>query len=188
MSKDNRMPIVIIPPGQLPNFPGQGPGPVIPPVSGPNFPGQGPGIIIPPWLIPGIPNIPNLPGMQQRLDVRIKSVFADRYINVEGNNLLQANIQNANRAPIFRLIFIDRNRFRLRIQGGNFVRVDNRDFLVADTDNRGASIFSLFRTDNREFAMIAPNGNFVRVRENDNRLVARAQNAGPRTRFRLREI
>ena len=172
----------LIQPSQLQNFQGQGPGPVIQPGQLPNFPWQWPVPVIPPWLIP------NLPGNQQRLDVRIKSVFADQYVNVAGNNFLHANISNANIAPVFRVIFIDRNRFRLRIQGGNFIRVNNNDFLVADTNNRGASIFILFRTGNREFAIMAPNGNYIRVRESDNRLVARAENAGPRTRFRFRDI
>ena len=174
-----------IQPGQQQNL--QGPGPAIQPGQQQNFPGQGPGVVIPPWLIPGLPNIPNVPGIQQRLNVRVKSVFADGYVNAERNNFLHANTQNANRAPIFILIFLDRNRFRLRLQGGNFVRVDNDGFLVADTNTNRASIFSLFRTGDREFVMMAPNGNFVRVREDDNRLVARAQNAGPRTRFRFRQ-
>lgn len=180
MSKNKRM--QVIQPGQQQNFQGQGLGSLIQPGQLPNFPWQWPDTVIPPWIIP------NLPGNQQRLDVRIKSVFADQYVNIAGNNFLHANISNINIAPVFRLIFIDRNRFRLRIQGGNFIRVNNNDFLVADTNNREASIFRLFRTGNREFAIMAPNGNYIRVRESDNRLVARAENAGPRTRFRFREI
>lgn len=197
MSKNKRMPV--IQPGQLPDFQGQGLGPVMQPDQSQNLQSQGPGPVIQPgqlqnfpwqWPVPVIPPwlIPNLPGNQQRLDLRIKSVFADQYVNVAGNNFLHANTSNANVAPVFRLIFIDRNRFRLRIQGGNFIRVNNNDFLVADTNNRGASIFRLFRTGNREFTIMAPNGKYIRVRENDNRLVARAENAGPRTRFRFREI
>ncbi|WP_195938065.1 hypothetical protein [Romboutsia sp. 1001713B170131_170501_G6] len=123
----------------------------------------------------------------ERSRVKIKSVFEDKFVVIGRDVFLYAAAESANRGDTFRII-IDGNKAKIREAGGSFVRVDNRDFLIADTDRRGATEFTIYRTGDREYVLRAPNGYFVRVRENDNRLVARAVSAGSRTRFRFRRV
>ncbi|WP_092926560.1 hypothetical protein [Romboutsia hominis] len=151
----------------------------------------------------GLPSMPPQPQPQQqqqqlkskpqpdsgneRSRVKIKSVFDDKFVVIGRDVFLYATAQNANSGDTFRLI-IDGNKARIREAGGSFVRVDNRDFLIADTDRRGATEFTIYRTGDREYVLRAPNGYFVRVRESDARLVARAVNADERTRFKFRRV
>ena len=82
----------------------------------------------------------------------------------------------------------DDNQVKIRIPDGNFIRVDNRDFLITDTDNRGATKFSMFKLHDKEYVFLAPNGYYVRVEDRDKMLVARAENPGPRTIFKFKEV
>lgn len=165
---------------------------IIPP--GVGFPHQGPGPVIPPWIIPGFlgPVKPPTPKPHQenkeRLTVNIKSVFTDEYVVVGYNNFLEATGRQVKKNGIFRLIMQDDNQVKIRIPDGNFIRVDNRDFLVTDTDNRGATKFSMFKLYDKEYVFLAPNGYYVRVEDRDKMLVARAENPGPRTIFKFKEV
>ena len=58
--------------------------------------------------------------------------------------------------------------------------------LVADTDKKGATKFRIYKISKKEYVLKAPNGYYVRVRRRDKMLVARAENAGPRTIFKFK--
>lgn len=153
----------------------------------PPFPGGYPGQDD----FPNFPSLPSTPKPEpnedEKLRVKIKSVFEDKFVVIGEDGYLYATAQNANKGNRFRLI-MDDNKVKIREVGGNFVRVDDRDFLIADTNKKGATEFKIFKTDDREYVLKAPNGYFVRVRDKDKRLVAKAENSGPRTRFRFRKI
>lgn len=161
----------------------------------PNFPGHGPGPVIPPWLNPNKPGIPNKPDIpdfppipddEEKIRIKLKSVYASKYVVIQDNDLLYALEENPKDGQTFVMIQLEGNRVKLRARGGNFIRVNENDFLVADTNRKDASIFKVYKTQEEEYVLMAPNGLYVRVREKDDRLVARAENPGPRTRFKFR--
>lgn len=163
-----------MPPGEYPwpNFPGQGPGPVVPPWSNPNK--------------PDIPDFPQIPEDDERIRIKLKSVYTNKYVVIEDNSLLYALEDNPKDGQTFVMIQLEGNQVKLRLRGGNFIRVNENDFLVADTNRKDASVFKVYKTEEGEYVFMAPNGLYVRVRERDDRLVARAENPGPRTRFKFR--
>ncbi|MGL5751746.1 MAG: fascin domain-containing protein [Paraclostridium sp.] len=156
----------------------------------PFIPGQGPGPVIPPWIKPDIPPFPSFPQPpkpeKEKLEVKIKSVSENSFIMVDYyNDYLYAGDNWQGQQVKFKLIILDGNRVKIKAEGGNFVRVDDRDFLVADTDRKGATKFNIYQVNNKEYVLQAPNGYYVRVRDKDKRLVARAENPGPRTRLKF---
>ncbi|WP_195250972.1 fascin domain-containing protein [Romboutsia sp. 1001713B170207_170306_H8] len=180
MKNKSRMPILIVP-GKGPIIlPPYGPGPVMPPNNEQNQPG-------------GFPNFPPIPNQSpnentNRIIIKIKSVFNDKFVQVGANRYLYSIGEYFNDGQVFVMILLDRNQIKIRIRGGNFIRIDDKGFLIADTDNKGASIFNIYSTSQNEYVLLAPNGYYVRVRESDNMLVARAENAGARTRFKFRKV
>lgn len=187
--------IVIIPPEENPFIHGPGPGQGIPPWGIP----VGPGPFIPKLPIkpnqPGnatMPNFPPIPQYQNKdkniLVVKIKSVFENAFVLVSKNNYLYATGANANQGATFRMTILEGNKVIIRVENQNFVRLDNRDILIADTDRNRATRFLVYQTNDREYVLRAPNGNYVRVRERDNVLVARAENPGPRTILKFRNV
>lgn len=193
MKNKYRMPILIIPGKGPVIWPPYGPGPVIPPNNQPSQPGP----VIPPNNQPnqpgGFPNFPPVPNQpsnenQNRIIMKIKSVFTDRFVQVGADGYLYAIGEYFNDGQIFVMILLDSNQIKIRIRGGNFIRIDNRGFLIADANNKDAAIFNIYSINQNEYVLLAPNGNYVRVRESDNMLVARAENAGPRTRFKFRKV
>ncbi|MGL5755032.1 MAG: fascin domain-containing protein [Paraclostridium sp.] len=138
---------------------------------------------------------PNYPGNnkpekpeEDKLKVKIKSVVEDEFVVVGEDEYLYATGKKSNENGIFKLVMINENEIKLRLVGGDFIRVDNKDFLIADTDKKGATKFKLYKLDNKSYALKAPNGYYVRVREKDKKLVAKAENAGNRTIFKFKTV
>lgn len=179
MNNKHRMPILIAP-GQGPIiFPPQdGLGPVMPPPW--NNPGGG--------GIPNFPPLPEKPENKDKLVIVIKSVFNNSFVQVGPNGYLYARGLYYNDGEVFTMILLDKNQVKIRVKGGNFISLDEREFLVANTDKKGASIFNVFSINRNEYVLMAPNGYYVRVREKDSMLVARAEQAGPRTIFKFRKM
>lgn len=142
-----------------------------------NQPGGGP--------MPGFPQLP--PGNNQ-IFFNIKSVIENRFVVVGPNNRLYATEQRALNSQVFRMIMQNNNTVKLRLRGSSFIRLDRNDMLVADTNNQGATLFRVFQSGRDEYVLQAPNGRYVRVRDNDKVLIARADNPGPRTRFKFRSV
>lgn len=178
MSYKDRTPIIVVP-GKGPiTFPPQGPGPVFPPPW--NKPGNG--------GLPIFPSLPKDPDKENKLLVAIKSVYADSFVKVGKDGYLYATGVNYYDGDVFRIIILDENQVHIRVKGGNFIRLDDREFLVADTDKKGATKFRVYSINKNEYVLMSPNGYFVRVRDKDNLLVAKAEEAGPKTIFKLRKI
>ncbi|HSQ88876.1 hypothetical protein [Romboutsia sp.] len=157
----------------------------------PFIPG-GPGPIYPPFIPKPKPEFPPLypeyDDEKETLKVKIKSVFEDEFVVIGYYDYLYATGEKVNKNGIFKIIILDENKAKIKIQGGDFVRVDERDFLVADTNKKGATKFRIYKINKKEYVLKAPNGYYVRVREKDKRLVARAEKAGPRTIFKFKTV
>jgi hypothetical protein len=134
------------------------------------------------------PLYPEYDDEKQTFEIKIRSVFEDEFVVVGDYDYLYATGEKVNKNGIFKLIILDENEAKIRIQGGDFIRVNERDFLVADTDRKRAAKFRIYKTNNKEYVLRAPNGYYVRVREKDKILVARAEKPGPRTIFKFRTI
>lgn len=171
MNMDNREPVIQIGPvPALPPWISPGPGPVIPPFP----PEEEPGPVIHPGQ-----DIPK---------VKIKSLFSNAFIIVGYNNILYAVGVIPQQGETFKMIPINNYQVKLRVVGGQFIRIDYNGALVADANKNTATVFNIFRTGYMEFSLMAPQGKYVSVRQRDNMLVARAEYAGPRTRFKFRRV
>jgi hypothetical protein len=185
MSKENRSPNgkIIIHPILIPGQQGK---------KKPFMPGYPPfmpgGSEYPPYIPEFPPLYPDYDDEKETFQIKIRSVFEDEFVVVGDNDYLYATGEKVNKYGIFRLIILDGNEARIRIQGGDFIRVNERDFLVADADRRRATKFRIYKTNNKEYVLKAPNGYYVRVREKDKMLVARAERPGPRTIFKFRTV
>lgn len=177
MKNMNRMPILVIPGKGHVVLPPYGPGPVIPPGNNPNQPD----------VDMNFPPIPSKPEDNNML-ITIKSVFVNKFIQVGVNSYLYARGEYFNDGTPFIMILLDRNQIKLRAQSGEFIRLDDRGFLIADTDNKGASIFNVSSVNKGEYVLMAPNGYYVTVRDEDYMLIARAENEGSRNIFKFRKI
>lgn len=155
-------------------------------------PGGGPGPVIfppyPPNPFPPIPPIPPSPQPENdKFKVKIKSVFENGFVTVGQNGYLYVAEDKYTKNAVFKLIF-DGNQVKIKYVNDNFVRVDERGFLIADTNKKGAAVFNLYKVDKEQYVLQAPNGYYVRVRDKDNLLVAKAENAGPRTIFKFKIV
>ncbi len=159
----------------------------------------GPGPALQPWIIPGpgpvIPPFPTetepgpvIPPGQDIPKVKIKSLFSNAFIIVGYDEVLYAVGAIPQQGETFRIIPINNYQVKLRIVGGQFVRIDYNGALVADANKNNATIFNIFRTGYMEFSLMAPQGKYVNVRQRDNMLIARSEYAGPRTRFKFRRV
>lgn len=152
---------------------------IIPPFGIPFKPGQGP--MYPPGYFPPVKNL------KDKI-IKIKSVVEDEFVIVEDDGYLYATGEKSNQNGVFKLIMLEGSRVKIRQDGGRFIRVDRDDFLVADANKEDATIFNLYKIDNKEYVLRAPNRYYVRVRDKDKALVARAENTGPRTIFKFKEV
>lgn len=160
-------------------------------------------VIYPPWMEDYIkdyidkyikdypwdkPDKPEDNDKEDSLKVKIKSVIEDEFVVVESDDYLYATGKKSNENGIFKIIMLDDDKVKIRLVGGDFIRVDDRDFLVADSNKKNATKFRLYKVDNKEYVLKAPNGYYVRVRDKDKRLVARAEGTGKRTIFKFKTI
>lgn len=169
MSIDNREPIIQI-----------GPDPALPPWIGPV-----PGSDIPPFPPETEPGSV-IPTGQDIPKVKIKSLFSNAFIIVGYDDVLYDIAAIAQQGETFKIIPINNYQVKLRIVGGQFVRIDYNGTLVADTNKNNATIFNILRTGYMEFSLMAPQGKYFNVRQRDNMLVAKSEYTGPRTKFKLK--
>ena len=159
----------------------------------------GPGPASQPWIIPGpgpvIPPFPTetepgpvIPPGQDIPRVKIKSLFSNAFIIVGYDEVLYAVGAIPQQGETFRIIPINNYQVKLRIVGGQFVRIDYNGALVADANKNNATIFNIFFFFYMEFSLMVPQGKYVNVKQRDNMLVARSEYAGPRTRFKFRMV
>lgn len=118
--------------------------------------------------------------------VKIKSLFSNAFVIVGYNDVLYAVATIAQQGETFKIIPINNYQVKLRIVGGQFVRIDYNGSLVADVNKNNATIFNISRTGYMEFSLIAPQGKYVNVRQRDNMLVAKSEYAGPKTKFKFK--
>ena len=169
MSIDNREPIIKIKP--VPISP-----PLISPRPGPSIlpfqPKTEPGLAISPGL-----DVPK---------IKMKSLFSNAFIIVGYNDVLYAVAAIAQQGETFKIIPINHYQAKLRIVGGQFVRINYNGTLVADVNKNNATIFNILRTGYMEFSLMAPQGKYVNVRQRDNMLVAKSEYTGPKTKFKFK--
>lgn len=89
----------------------------------------------------------------------------DEFIVFGDDKFLYATGKKSNVNRIFKLIMINENEVKIRLVGGDFIRVDNKAYVLK-----------------------APNGYYVRVREKDKKLVAKVENPGNRTIFKFKTV
>lgn len=148
-------------------------------------------VIYPPWIEDYPWNKPDEPECDDKddsLKVKIKSVIEDEFVVVEDDNYLYATGKKSNKNGIFKIIMLDDDKVKIRLEGGDFIRVDDRDFLVVDSNKKNATKFRIYKVDNKEYVLKAPNGYYVRVRDKDKRLVAKSEGTGNKTIFKFKTI
>lgn len=118
--------------------------------------------------------------------VKMKSLFSNAFIIVGYNDVLYAVAAIAQQGETFKIIPINNYQVKLRIVGGQFVRIDYNGALVADVNKNNATVFNILRTGYMEFSLIAPQGKYVNVRQRDNMLVAKSEYAGLKTKFKFK--
>ncbi|WP_343343733.1 hypothetical protein [Terrisporobacter petrolearius] len=118
--------------------------------------------------------------------VKIKSLFSNAFVIVGYNDVLYAVATIAQQGETFKIIPINNYQVKLKIVGGQFVRIDYNGSLVADVNKNNATIFNILRTGYMEFSLIAPQGKYVNVRQSDNMLVAKSDYTGPKTKFKFK--
>ena len=178
---------IIQPQGPGPQIPNQeipqpqGPGPVIIPNP------QGPGPVIQPNPQgPGPVIYPSNQSNEKKLKVYIKSVYNQKrvisgykwYLYAVGEDL----------GSKFELIIFKNNTAKIKVIDGEFIRIDEKGFLVADTNKENASIFTLININKSEYIIQALNKKFVRVRRRDNALIANSIYSGESTIFKFIKI
>ena len=121
-------------------------------------------------------------------EVKIKSVYADNMVVVGKDMYLYATGEKVNKYGIFYLIMLDNNKVKIKQKDGDYVKLDNKNFLIADASKSDATKFTLYKVDKKEYAMKAPNGYYVRVRDDDLKLAAKAEDIGKKTRFKFKAV
>ena len=157
-----------IPNQEIPNP--QGPGPVIQPNS------QGPGPVI----------YPSNQSNEKKLKVYIKSVYNQKRVISGYKGYLYAVGEDL--GSKFELIIFKNNTAKIKVIDGEFIRIDEKGFLVADTNKENASIFTLININKSEYIIQALNKKFVRVRRRDNSLIANSIYSGESTIFKFIKI
>lgn len=120
--------------------------------------------------------------------VKIKSVYADEFVVVGRDGYLYATGDKGNKKGIFIININDNGKAKIKLEEGPYIRLDNKNFLIADTDKEGATKFDIYKTDDKEYVLKAPNGYYVRVREDDYKLAAKAEGTGEKTKFKFKEV
>lgn len=169
MSIDHREPIIQI-----------GPVPISPPLISPR-----PGPPILPFSTETDPGSAISPGLDIP-KVKMKSLFSNAFIIVGYNDVLYAVATITQQGETFKIIPINNYQVKLRIVGGQFVRIDYNGALVADVNKNNATIFNILRTGYMEFSLMAPQGKYVNVKQRDNMLIAKSEYTGPKTKFKFK--
>ena len=212
MKKYNRMPLIVTSTGYysfIPQIPGkskhsmnknqgpnieipsqqiiqpQGPGPQIQNQEIPQPQGPGP-VIIPQPQEPGPVIYPSNQSNEKKLKVYIKSVYNQKRVISGYKGYLYAVGEDL--GSKFELIIFKNNTVKIKVIDGKFVRVDEKGFLVADTNKENASIFTLININKSEYIIQALNKKFVRVRRRDNSLIANSIYSGESTIFKFIKI
>ena len=178
---------IIQPQGLGPQIPNQeipqpqGPGPVIIPNP------QGPGPVIQPNPQgPGPVIYPSNQSNEKKLKVYIKSVYNQKRVISGYKGYLYAVGEDL--GSKFELIIFKNNTAKIKVIDGEFIRIDEKGFLVADTNKENASIFTLININKSEYIIQALNKKFVRVRRRDNALIANSIYSGESTIFKFIKI
>lgn len=159
----------------------QGPGPVIIPNP------QGPGPVIQPNPQgPGPVIYPSNQSNEKKLKVYIKSVYNQKRVISGYKGYLYAVGEDL--GSKFELIIFKNNTAKIKVIDGEFIRIDEKGFLVADTNKENASIFTLININKSEYIIQALNKKFVRVRRRDNSLIANSIYSGESTIFKFIKI
>lgn len=201
MKKYNRMPLIVTSTGYysfIPQIPGkskhsmnknQGPNIEIP--SQQIIQPQGPGPQIPNQEIPqpqepGPVIYPSNQSNEKKLKVYIKSVYNQKRVISGYKGYLYAVGEDL--GSKFELIIFKNNTAKIKVIDGEFIRIDEKGFLVADTNKENASIFTLININKSEYIIQALNKKFVRVRRRDNALIANSIYSGESTIFKFIKI
>ena len=212
MKKYNRMPLIVTSTGYysfIPQIPGkskhsmnknqgpnieipsqqiiqsQGPGPQIQNQEIPQPQGPGP-VIIPQPQEPGPVIYPSNQSNEKKLKVYIKSVYNQKRVISGYKGYLYAVGEDL--GSKFELIIFKNNTAKIKVIDGEFIRIDEKGFLVADTNKENASIFTLININKSEYIIQALNKKFVRVRRRDNALIANSIYSGESTIFKFIKI
>lgn len=166
---------------------------------GPNIEIPSQQIIQPQGLGPQIPNQeipqPQGPGPviytsnqsnEKKLKVYIKSVYNQKRVISGYKGYLYAVGEDL--GSKFELIIFKNNTAKIKVIDGEFIRIDEKGFLVADTNKENASIFTLININKSEYIIQALNKKFVRVRRRDNSLIANSIYSGESTIFKFIKI
>ena len=178
-----RMPIIVIPGKGHITIPQFVPAPVIQPGNNQEQSGQ----------TKENPNFTTIPEKssyedENRLIIKIKSVFVGRFVQIGFNSYLYATGEYFSDGQVFIMILQGRNQVKIRVSGGNFIRIDNNGFLIADVNNIEASIFNIYNINQYEYVIMAPNGYYVSVMGRDSLLIAGSKNIESRIIFRFRKL
>ena len=201
MKKYNRMPLIVTSTGYYsftPQIPGkskhsmnknQGPNIEIPSQQiiqpqglGPQIPNQE----IPQPQGPGPVIYPSNQSNEKKLKVYIKSVYNQKRVISGYKGYLYAVGEDL--GSKFELIIFKNNTAKIKVIDGEFIRIDEKGFLVADTNKENASIFTLININKSEYIIQALNKKFVRVRRRDNALIANSIYSGESTIFKFIKI
>ncbi|WP_373599087.1 fascin domain-containing protein [Paraclostridium bifermentans] len=125
---------------------------------------------------------------KETIKVKIKSEYSEEFVVVEYDDYLYATGNKPNKNGVFILNISENGNVKIKLDGGDYIRLDNKNFLIADTDKEGATKFKVYKVDNKLYVLKAPNGYYVRVREDDKRLAAKAEGTGEKTRFKFKEV
>ena len=213
MKKYNRMPLIVTSTGYYsftPQIPGkskhsmnknqgpnieipsqqiiqpQGLGPQIPNQEIPQPPRTRTSIIIPQPQGPGPVIYPSNQSNEKKLKVYIKSVYNQKRVISGYKGYLYAVGEDL--GSKFELIIFKNNTAKIKVIDGEFIRIDEKGFLVADTNKENASIFTLININKSEYIIQALNKKFVRVRRRDNALIANSIYSGESTIFKFIKI
>ena len=201
MKKYNRMPLIVTSTDYYsftPQIPGkskhsmnknQGPNIEIPSQQiiqpqglGPQIPNQE----IPQPQGPGPVIYPSNQSNEKKLKVYIKSVYNQKRVISGYKGYLYAVGEDL--GSKFELIIFKNNTAKIKVIDGEFIRIDEKGFLVADTNKENASIFTLININKSEYIIQALNKKFVRVRRRDNALIANSIYSGESTIFKFIKI
>lgn len=201
MKKYNRMPLIVTSTDYYsftPQIPGkskhsmnknQGPNIEIPSQQiiqpqglGPQIPNQE----IPQPQGPGPVIYPSNQSNEKKLKVYIKSVYNQKRVISGYKGYLYAVGEDL--GSKFELIIFKNNTAKIKVIDGEFIRIDEKGFLVADTNKENASIFTLININKSEYIIQALNKKFVRVRRRDNSLIANSIYSGESTIFKFIKI
>lgn len=118
--------------------------------------------------------------------VKIKSVLHGKFIKLSDNNKLHASAYNADKGEIFVIVPLDSNEVKLKIKGGNYVKIDSNGSLIVDKFNRGAK-FKLYYVSKTECIIMCQNGHYLELKDNGNEFIARGNNVENRALFKFKK-